>query len=203
MVMQLRFEKIFVWRGCIKNLCFSIHMTISTLLSYPCTIPETIVSPLWLFLALLYFHTLCAFLFNLSFSSRFLKFPSLTPLTPHLHLPLSSSLLTPHPLQPTLWPPHICYESSIFPWQNRWLLCFHLLSELALWKESLYLRGLHRLGRYVLCCSYRKKDLVWLEFLGPMGKSELVWVVTPFLTSPKQHAASLENSRNKASTVDS
>lgn len=106
MVMQLRFEKIFVWRGCIKNLCFSIHMTISTLLSYPCTIPETIVSPLWLFLALLYFHTLCAFLFNLSFSSRFLKFPSLTPLTPHLHLPLSSSLLTPHPLQPTLWPPH-------------------------------------------------------------------------------------------------
>lgn len=200
MVMQLRCEKIFVWRGCIKNLCFSIHMTISTLLSYPCTIPETIVSPLWLFFALFYFHTLCAFLFNLSFSSRFLKFPSLTPLTPHLHLPhfwLPILCSLPSGL------PTICYESSIFPWQNRWLLCFHLLSELALWKESLYLRGLHRLGRYVLCCSYRKKDLVWLEFLGPMGKSELVWVVTPFLTSPKQHAASLENSRNKASTVDS
>lgn len=162
------------------------------------------------FLVLLYFHRLHAFLFNLSFPTRFLPFPSLTPLTPHLfiYLSLSSSLSTPYPLQayPLASPPFamsLPFSHDRSRESNDWLLCFHLLSELAPWKESLYLRGLHRLGRYVLCCSYSKKDLVWLEFLGPMGKCELVWVVTPSLTSPKQHAASLENGRNKPSTVDS
>lgn len=162
------------------------------------------------FLVLLYFHMLHAFLSNLSFSSRFLPFPSLTPPTPHLFIYLSLFLAFDSPSSaayPLASPPFamsLPFSHDRTGESNDWLLCFHLLSELALWKESLYLRGLHRLGRYVLCCSYRKKDLVWLEFFwGPMGKCELVWVVTPSLTSPKQHAASLEKGRNKPSTVDS
>lgn len=53
-------------------------------------------------------------------------------------------------------------------------------------------------------CVVHTEKRIWSDwnFWGPMGKSELVWVVTPFLTSPKQHAASLESSRNKPSTVN-
>lgn len=67
-------------------LCFSVHTTTSMLPSYLRTVPEAIVSLLCFFLALLYFHMLHTFLFNLSFSSRFLMVPSLTPLTPHLFI---------------------------------------------------------------------------------------------------------------------
>lgn len=195
----------------LKFLCFSIHTTTSTLPSYLRTVPEAIVSLLCFFscpslfpyaphLPLQPFILISVFnvsLLNPADPSPFHLSLSL----PRFQLPILCSL--PSGL------PTICYESPIFPWQNwwgesnNWLLCFHLFSELAPWKESLYLRGLHHFGRYVLWCSYRKKDLVWLEFLGPMGKSELLWVVTPSLTSPEQHAASMENSRNKPSTVDS
>lgn len=118
------------------------------------------------------------FVFNRSVSSPFFPLPSLTswplsfssvPSFPRFRLPILFSL--PSGL------PTICYESSTFPWPKRWrqsndwLLCFHLLSELGLWKGSLYLRALHCLWRYVLCCSYRKG----FGLTGIFGANGKIW----------------------------
>lgn len=59
------------------------------------------------FLSLLYFHKFCAYLFNLSFLRGY-NISLLNPVDPlpfHLYLSLPR-LRLPHPLQPTLWPPH-------------------------------------------------------------------------------------------------
>lgn len=148
-----------------------------TVPSHLCTAPGAIVSLLWVLLAPLLFLYYPG-LSSTALSPRFFPFPSLTswplsfssvPSLPRFRLPILCSL--PSGL------PTICYESSTFPWQKRWresndwLLCFHLLSELGLWKGSLYLRALHRLWRYVLCCSYRKG----FGLTGIFGANGKIW----------------------------
>lgn len=211
MVMHLRIEKSLFDMDPLKFLCFSIHTihtTISTLPSYLYSVRETIDSLLCFFLALLYFHTLCVF--NLSFFSRFLMYSSLTLLTlylfiyPSIFLTLDSPSPAAYPLASPPFAISLLFSHDRSGDENPMtdFSSFTGSQNLRLERHLCTFRGLHRLRRYVLCCSYRKEDLVWLEFLGPMGKSELVWVVTPSLTSPKQHV-SLENGRNKPSTVDS
>lgn len=104
--------------------------------------------------------------------------------------------------------PTICYESSIFPWQNwgiQWLASLLSPALRTCAVKGIFVPQGPSSPREVCAVLFIQKKGFGLSgiFWGPMGKCELVWVVTPSLTSPKQHAASLEKGRNKPSTVDS
>lgn len=106
----------------------------------------------------------------------------LNPLTPLLFIcPSSSSLWPPHPLQSTLWPPRP-FAASLSLSHDR-TSDGNLMTDFSAFTCSQnlpYERNLCTLGPFIasggMCCVVHaeKKDLVWLEFCGPMGKSELV-----------------------------
>lgn len=167
-------------------------MTTWTVPSHLCTAPGAIVSLLWVLLAprlFLYYPGLS----STALSSPFFPLPSLTswplsfssvPSLPRFRLPILCSL--PSGL------PTICYESSTFPWQKRWqesndwLLCFPCSQNLGC-ERDLCTSGPFIASGGMCCVVPTEKDLVWLEFLGPMGKSELVCFNSPFDIS-KKHA---------------